>query len=47
MAVTPEIVQPIPESGQVALPTERPPLSAQDIRTSPVSPPDVSRPRLW
>jgi pilus assembly protein CpaC len=45
MTVTPEIVQAIPVNGEVALPTERPPLSRQDIRTGTVNPPDVTRPR--
>ncbi len=47
MTVTPEIVQPIPASGEVALPTGRPPLSREEIRTVPLNPPDVTRPRLW
>ncbi len=47
MTVTPEIVQPIPTNGEVALPTERPPLSREEIRTGPLNPPDVTRPRLW
>jgi pilus assembly protein CpaC len=47
MTVTPEIVQPIPASGEIALPTERPPLSGEEIRTAPLNPPDVTRPRLW
>jgi Flp pilus assembly secretin CpaC len=47
MTVTPEIVQPIPVTGEVALPTERAPLGPQEIRTVPLSPPDITRPRPW
>jgi pilus assembly protein CpaC len=47
MSVTPTIVQPIPESGELELPTDRGPLSSQEIQTTSVSPPDASRPRPW
>ncbi|MGB8685165.1 MAG: pilus assembly protein N-terminal domain-containing protein [Candidatus Binatus sp.] len=46
MSVTPEIIRPLPQGGQVFLPTNRGPLSAAEIKTEPLEPPDVSRPRF-
>ncbi|MGD0073107.1 MAG: pilus assembly protein N-terminal domain-containing protein [Candidatus Binataceae bacterium] len=46
ISVTPQIVQPIPVNGQVVLPTERPPMSPEDVRTKPLDVPDVTRERL-
>jgi len=46
MSVTPQIVQPLPNGGQVAQPTSIGPMNASDISTQPLSPPDVSRPRF-
>ncbi len=46
MAVTPQIVDPIPTSGQPALPTDRPEMTAGEIRTQRIMPEDVTRPRF-
>lgn len=46
MSVTPQIVQPLPNNGQVAEPTNGPPMSADSIRTERLAQPDVSRPRF-
>jgi pilus assembly protein CpaC len=46
MSVTPQMVQPLPSNGTVALPTDRGPMSYQEIRTDRVSPVDASRPRF-
>lgn len=46
MSVTPEIVRAIPPNGEVELPTSRGPLTAQEVLTRPVVPPDVTRPRI-
>jgi pilus assembly protein CpaC len=46
MSVTPEIVNPIPFGGEVALPTARGPLTASEVATRPLATPDVTRPRL-
>jgi pilus assembly protein CpaC len=46
MAVTPQIVQPIPVNGQVMLPTARGPLTEDEIRTQELAEPDASRPRF-
>jgi pilus assembly protein CpaC len=47
MSVTPEIVRPLPPGGEVALPTERQgPLTPEEVRTAPLSRPDVTRPRF-
>lgn len=46
MAVTPEIVNPIPPNGQPVLPTDRPQFTAEDIRTERVVPEDASRSRF-
>lgn len=47
MTVTPQIIQPIPAGAQVALPTERGQMTPEEVRTRPLSAPDVTRPRLW
>lgn len=46
MSVTPQLVTPLPESGVVALPTDRGPMTAQEIRTERQPQTDVSRPRF-
>ena len=46
MSVTPEIVQPLPPSGQVYLPTGRSELTQGEIKTQALDPPDASRPRF-
>jgi pilus assembly protein CpaC len=46
MSVTPQLVGPIPRGGQIYLPTSRPPLSPQEIKTRPLAVPDASRPRF-
>jgi pilus assembly protein CpaC len=46
MAVTPEIVNPIPSNGQPVLPTDRPQFTAEDVRTERVVPEDASRSRF-
>jgi Flp pilus assembly secretin CpaC len=46
MTVTPQIIQPIPPGAEVAMPIERGQMNAQEVRTKPVSSPDVSRPRF-
>jgi pilus assembly protein CpaC len=46
MSVTPQMVQPLPANGTVALPTDRGPMSYQEIRTDRVTPVDASRPRF-
>ncbi len=46
MTVTPEIIRPIPAGIKVALPTQRGPLTQEEIRTRPLSQPDASRPRF-
>jgi pilus assembly protein CpaC len=46
MSVTPEIVQPLPSSGQVFLPTHRGDLTPEEIKTKRIEPPDASRPRF-
>jgi len=46
MAVTPQIVNPIPPNGQPVLPTDRPQFTAEDIRTERVVPEDASRSRF-
>lgn len=47
MSVTPQIVRPIPASGQLALPTERGPMTWGETRTKPLEQPDITRPRLY
>jgi Flp pilus assembly secretin CpaC len=46
MAVTPQIVAPLPPGGQVYLASNRGPLSSAEIRTRTLNPPDASRPRF-
>ncbi|HVC43921.1 MAG TPA: pilus assembly protein N-terminal domain-containing protein [Candidatus Binataceae bacterium] len=46
MSVTPQIVSPLPDNGQVALPTDRSPMTASEIRTREITPADASRPRF-
>src|SRR5208337_4770588 len=46
MSVTPEIVRALPPGGQVFLPTNRGELSAEEIKTKAVEPPDAARPRF-
>ncbi len=46
MSVTPEIIRPLPPGGQVFLPTNRGELSADEIKTKPIEPPDAARPRF-
>jgi hypothetical protein len=46
MTVTPQIIQPIPAGAQVALPIERGQMTAEEVRTKPLSSPDVTRPRF-
>jgi pilus assembly protein CpaC len=46
MSVTPQIVRPLPSGSQVYLPTSRPPLTAEEIKTEQTTTPDVSRPRF-
>jgi pilus assembly protein CpaC len=46
MTVTPEIIQPIPAGGEVALPSERGQMTPEEVRTKPLNNPDVTRPRF-
>ena len=46
MTVTASIIRPIPPGTRVALPTDRGPLSPEEVRTRPLSQPDVTRPRF-
>ena len=47
MAVTPEIVRPLPPGGEVALPTQRQgPLTPEEVETRPLASPDAARPRF-
>jgi pilus assembly protein CpaC len=46
MSVTPEIVRPLPSGGQVYLPTARPPLTTEEIKTERIATPDAARPRF-
>ena len=46
MSVTPQIVRPIPASGQLELPIERGQMTTDEVRTKPLERPDVTRPRL-
>jgi pilus assembly protein CpaC len=46
MTVTPHIVRPFGSEVRVALPTDRGPMSPEEIRTRPLSQPDASRPRF-
>jgi pilus assembly protein CpaC len=46
MTVTPQLVAPVPVNGQVVLPTDRGPMSSEEIKTRRVYPPDAARPRF-
>jgi Flp pilus assembly secretin CpaC len=46
MSVTPEIIRPLPQGGQVFLPTNRGELTSDEIKTKPIEPPDAARPRF-
>jgi pilus assembly protein CpaC len=46
MSVTPEIVRPLPPTGQVYLPTGRAELTPDEIKTQTLEPPDAARPRF-
>ncbi len=46
MSVTPQIVRPLPTGSQVYLPTSRPPMTAEEIKTEPLSTPNAARPRF-
>jgi Flp pilus assembly secretin CpaC len=46
MSVTPEIVRPLPPTGQVYLPTGHSELTPDEIRTQTLEPPDAARPRF-
>jgi len=46
MSVTPNIVRPLPSGGQVYLPTSRPPLSTEEVKTEHTTTPDAARPRF-
>jgi pilus assembly protein CpaC len=46
MSVTPQLVQALPHNGTVALPTDRGPLTGEEIRTERLTVPDASRPRF-
>jgi pilus assembly protein CpaC len=46
MSVTPEIVRPLPPTGQVYLPTSRGELTPDEIKTKPIEPADPARPRF-
>ena len=46
MAVTPQIIAPIPLNGQPVLPTDRAQLTAKEIRTQRIAPEDTTRPRF-
>lgn len=46
MTVTPQIVRPLPGNGAAALPTDRGPMTASEIRTERLTTPDASRPRF-
>jgi Flp pilus assembly secretin CpaC len=46
MTVTPQIVSPLPSNGRVELPTDRGPMSFEEIKTRRVYPEDAGRPRF-
>lgn len=46
MSVTPQLVGPLPNNAQVSLPTNRGPLSPEEVRTKSIYPVDASRPRF-
>jgi pilus assembly protein CpaC len=46
MAVMPQIVRPLPAGGQVFQPSSHGPLTEDEVRTRPLTTPDVTRPRF-
>jgi len=46
MSVTPEIVRALPSGGQVYLPTTRPPMTDEEIKTERTATPNAARPRF-
>jgi Flp pilus assembly secretin CpaC len=46
ISVRPEIVAPLPLGGKVFEPSERGPLTADEVRTQPLKEPDAARPRF-
>ncbi len=46
MSVTPQIVRPLPSGGQVYLPTSRPPMTDEEIKTEQLATPNAARPRF-
>jgi len=46
MSVSPQIVRPLPSGSQVYLPTTRPPLTAEEVKTERTDMPDAGRPRF-
>jgi Flp pilus assembly secretin CpaC len=46
MSVSPQIVRPLPSGSQVYLPTTRPPLTTEEIKTEQTDVPDAGRPRF-
>ena len=46
MSVSPQIVRPLPSGSQVYLPTARPPLTTEEIKTERTDVPDAGRPRF-
>jgi pilus assembly protein CpaC len=46
MSVTPQIVRPLPSGGQVYLPTSRPPMTDEEIKTERTAIPNAARPRF-
>lgn len=46
MSVTPDIVRPLPNGAQVYLPTSRPPMTAEEIKTERLPTPNAARPRF-
>src|SRR5579872_1779703 len=46
MSVSPQIVRPLPSGSQVYLPTARPPLSPEEVKTERTDLPDAGRPRF-
>ena len=46
MSVTPEIVCALPPGGQVFVPSNRPDLTEEEVKTKPVQPADAARPRF-
>ena len=47
MTVKPTIVQPIPGGSEFEMPTERGPMTWQETKTTPLTTPDITRPRLY